>query len=543
VTKSQAGSEGKMGGVALPLNRKQLLTVFWAGTGLFYFRQIFVPKTDNLDLWLYGMVLTGVCLAPLWMWVTGRMHGLPLWPLFSLSFIPSYCLPLINNAANIQQYSPNEKLTAVLTLTGFLAVGTMVVHQLTNRPARIAPFVRGFDMEQSKPRLLLFVFCGVFFLLIADQLYALGGGVVSMVRGVLSSLANLGIFGLAFLWGQKKLEPKYRNTFVVLIIFYVLKQSSSLILASTLGTMGLALASFVLGRQKIPWAFLAVFLSILSLLHAGKYQMREELWGEGGAGSNRVDWLEMPGFYLKWMENGLFSIGKKETKSGEKVADAAERGVMVHLLLMVQQKTPSQVPFVEGETYRYLPQLLIPRIFTKDKAPAHVANMILSLHYGLLDQVGIWKTSIGFDPIVEAYANFGFGGVLGVALAMGLVIGGITALGNGTPLLSYRFLLAVLVLSGLIGSTNTMGVMVTVIWQSFLALTAVSFVLMKKIPNPLYVSPEGVVEGGRREVKGNVAGGQGGQVEASTQPAAQAEDAPARHERPTRFVYGEKKGK
>lgn len=532
MTASQKGSQETIGGVSLPLNRTQLLAVFWIGTGLFYFKQIFVPKSESLDLWFYGVILSAICLLPLWMWVTGRIHGLPLWPLFSLSFISSYCLPLINNAANVQGYSQNEKLTAMLTLIGFLLLGTLIVHQLTNRPARVTPFVRGFDLEGSKPRLLFFVFCGVFFLLIADQLYALGGGVVSIVRGVLTSLANLGIFGLSFIWGQKKLEKRFLAPFVLLMGIYILKQSSSLILASTIATVGLAVASFVLGRQKVPWAFLAAFLPILALLHTGKYQMREELWGEEGQGSNRVGWLEMPGFYLKWMENGLFSIGKGETRSGEKVTDAAERGVMVHLLLMVQQKTPSQIPYLEGETYRYLPEMLVPRILTKDKVPAHVGNMILSLRYGLLDEVGIWKTSIGFDPVVEGYANYGYIGVLGTAVAMGLLIGWITQLGNGVPLLSYRFLLAVLVLSGLIGSTNTVGVMVTVIWQSFLALTAVSFVLMKKIPNPLYAKPEGLAGGGRRE------------VESDGQPsAANLTDAPVRHERPTRFVYGEKQGK
>ena len=250
----------------------------------------------------------------------------------------------------------------------------------------------------------------------------------------------------------------------------------------------------------------------------------------------------MPGFYLKWMENGLFSLGKGETKSGEKVADAAERGVMVHLLLMVQQKTPAEVPFLNGETYRYLPELLVPRILTKDKAPAHVGNMILSLHYGLLDQLGIWKTSIGFDPIVEGYANFGFGGVLGTAVAMGLLIGFITQLGNGVPLLSYRFLLAVLVLSGLIGSTNTMGVMLTVIWQSFLALTAVSVVLMKKMPNPLFVSSVPNHELGRLDLAGGEKQEAGKEEKAECENRT-AETAPVIHERPTRFVYGENKAK
>ena len=116
MTREVRGGDNAIGGIGLPLNRKQLQVVFWAGTSLFYFRQIFVPKTESFDLWIYGMILSAVCLAPLWMWVTGRMHGLPLWPLFSLSFIPSYCLPLIEKASNIQQYTANEKLTAALTL-------------------------------------------------------------------------------------------------------------------------------------------------------------------------------------------------------------------------------------------------------------------------------------------------------------------------------------------------------------------------------------------------------------------------------------------
>jgi hypothetical protein len=134
--------------------------------------------------------------------------------------------------------------------------------------------------------------------------------------------------------------------------------------------------------------------------------------------------------------------------------------------------------------------------------------------------------------------------------------------------------------------------MVTVIWQSFLALTAVSVVLMKKMPNPLFVSSvpnhelerldlvEGEkqeagrkVEDGRweigplkpapahpskslREIEGKRfrAGIEDRETEdreprtedsglpssiSQTSSAAQPEAAPVRHERPTRFVYGQ----
>jgi hypothetical protein len=255
----------------------------------------------------------------------------------------------------------------------------------------------------------------------------------------------------------------------------------------------------------------------------------------------------MPAFYAEWFAKGLRTLGSGgKTDEGEKVSSAAERGSMVHLLLMVQQKTPSEIPFLMGETYKYLPEMLVPRVFNKEKPVSHVGNMILSLHYGLLDYEGIFKTSIGFDPVVEGYANFGYLGVAGTAIAMGFLIGGITLFGCGAPILSYRFLLAVLVLAGLVGSNNTVGVTTTVIWQSFLALSAVALILMKKIPNPLYAKPEafGKMGDGRSDMGRNDAGSVKREAAGEEKPKSEngnSEAAPVRHERPTRFVYGNKK--
>ena len=544
MTKGQTGSQRAVGGVELPLNRGQLQIVFWLLSGIFFFRQVFVPKIGTFDLWFFGMVLSAVCLVPMWLWVSGRVHGLPLWPLYCLNLIPSYCMQLINASETVKPYTQQEQLTAVLTMIGFVSAGSLVVHQMTNRSPSPVPVVRAFDLEKSKPMMVGFVALGLAFSICVDFLWQFGGGLVSAVRGVTTSLSNLGIFGLCILWGQRRLNVAQIGLVLLTLGLLFLKNASGLILAAILGQVGLAFVAFVLGRQKIPWAPLAMFIGLIVVLHAGKHQMRKQYWAEGLQGSNRVSWIEMPGFYAEWFAEGLATLSSGgKSLEGEKVSSVGERGSMVHLLLMVQQKTPSQVPFLHGETYLYLPEMLVPRIFSKDKAVSHVGNMILSLHYGLLDYEGIFKTSIGFDPIVEGYANFGYLGVAVTGIVMGFVIGGITQFGCSTPLLAYRFLLAVLVMAGLVGSNNTVGVMTTVIWQSFLALSAVAMIFMQKMSNPLYVVPERIVEGGRREVKGNVAGVQRGQVEAGTQPAAQAEDAPARHERPTRYVYGEKKGK
>jgi hypothetical protein len=545
--KARLAAKGSIAEVDLPLNRDQLAWVFWALAGLFFFRQVFVPKVGTFDLWFFGMVLSAVCLVPMWLWVSGRVHGLPLWPIYCLGIIPPYCMQLINASETVKPYTPQEQLKAVLTMIGFVSLGTIIVHQLTNRAPNPRPFVRAFDLETCKPMLVAFVALGLAFSLSLDYLWQLGGGAVSAMRGVATSLSNLGIFGLCILWGRKKLKSAQIGLVILSLGLLFLQNASGLILAAIFGQVGLAVIAFILGRQKIPWAFLGTFFALIMILHAGKHQMRKEYWIEGLQGSNRVSWIEMPAFYAEWFAKGLRTLGSGgKTDEGEKVSSAAERGSMVHLLLMVQQKTPSEIPFLMGETYKYLPEMLVPRVFNKEKPVSHVGNMILSLHYGLLDYEGIFKTSIGFDPVVEGYANFGYLGVAGTAIAMGFLIGGITLFGCGAPILSYRFLLAVLVLAGLVGSNNTVGVTTTVIWQSFLALSAVALILMKKIPNPLYAKPEafGKMGDGRSDMGRNDAGSVKREAAGEEKPKSEngnSEAAPVRHERPTRFVYGNKK--
>ena len=159
--KARLEQKGSIGGVELPLNRGQLQIVFWALSGMFFFRQIFVPKVGTFDLWFFGMLLSAVCLVPMWLWVSGRVHGLPLWPLYCLSLIPSYCMQFINASETVKPYTQQEQLKAVLTMIGFVSIGSLIVHQLTNRNPPSAPMARAFDLEKSKPMLVGFVVLGL----------------------------------------------------------------------------------------------------------------------------------------------------------------------------------------------------------------------------------------------------------------------------------------------------------------------------------------------------------------------------------------------
>ena len=98
----------------------------------------------------------------------------------------------------------------------------------------------------------------------------------------------------------------------------------------------------------------------------------------------------------------------------------------------------------------------------------------------------IWTTSVAFDPVMEAYANYGYIGVVVLAVVMGFFLGWVTRLTIHVPMLSFGFMFGVLVIGTTISGWNTMGVFVTSLWQSFLALAVLSMVLMSKENNPVW---------------------------------------------------------
>ena len=198
--------------------------------------------------------------------------------------------------------------------------------------------------------------------------------------------------------------------------------------------------------------------------------------------------MDYPRYFTEWIGYGLKNLGMggKGEEKREDVSSTKERSSLIQLMIKIQASTPSQVPYLEGASYRFIPELLIPRIFKKEKVIAHMGNWILSYRYGILQAEEMGKTSVGFDPIMEAYANFGYIGVFSLAVIMGFFLGWVTRLTIHVPMLSFGFMFGVLIISTVVASWNTMGVFVTSGWQSFLALCGLSLVLMHKQNNPVW---------------------------------------------------------
>ena len=544
-----SGELRSLGGVPIPVDRRKLNLIFWLFAGSLVFYLIFFNDAP-VPIGRIGesLALVTAILLPAWLWVSNRSQGLPIFPFYCLFFFPTYAVPLCRGDSRFVQYTEAEISTAVFTVVGYLLLATLIWWQCTNRNLVPATKVRALDPSKSTVLMMFLLAGGILFELYGAIAGQTSGGAYQALRGYAQNGSRLAIFVLFYQMGRGRLNKGQGIFAMVMSLVLVIRQAASIVLANSFPVLGLAFAGFFLGSGKVPWKSLLSAVFLIALLHSGKSEMRSIYYKEGMS----VGVLDYPGFFMEWMEKGLSGITQGKSTEGVEIQSAKERSALLPLFLKIQQMTPSQVPYLEGASYQYLPSMLVPRVLSNDKAPSHISNMILSIHYGILKIENLRFTSIAFDLPIEAYANYGYFGIAGLAVLMGLFIGLTSLMTTGVPLFSFRFLMAVLVLSAVIGSNNTMGVFVTTTWQGFLALLTLSLVIMRTIPNPLYAKPEalrkmgdggsgmegGAPGGGRQEVEGSPPSPQTSQTREEPQRVEEGAGS-MQHERPKRFVYGE----
>jgi len=542
VRKVYLGKAPDLGGIALPVSRGGLLKAFWSLSALFL-GWLFWESRGNVngETLLVTSVLVVLCLIPSWLWCSGRISGLPIFPAFSLTFLPTYVIPLWKGTRSLASYTSLEINTAGWTLAAFLGVSLLFWHQLCSKNRTTPSRILMIEQVRSEWILMGCILLQVVFEIGIFFFKELGEGVFPIIRGLTSSAGRLGLFIFSYQMGKGTLRAGYKGLFIACLSLILIRQTSSLLLSTAIPTVGIVFSAYILGKGKIPWIPLVATVFTLAVLQLGKVEMREQYF----SGEKQMSFLNVTGFFSEWVGYGFKNMGVGESKDAkrEDVESVQERGSLIQVMLKIQQKTPSQLPYLEGETYRYIPEMLIPRIFNKEKIWVHAGNMILSVYYGFLEQEQIFKTSIAFDLVIEAYANYGYAGIFFIATIMGVIIGITTNLTTRVPMLSFRFLAGVQLLAILLASFNTAGVLATSLWQSLISLVLLSLVLMKKMPNPLYTKSKAFREMGDGRSDNGVGAAGGLKQEVEKEKNAKSKDPnveriPARHERPKRFVYG-----
>jgi hypothetical protein len=182
---------------------------------------------------------------------------------------------------------------------------------------------------------------------------------------------------------------------------------------------------------------------------------------------------QVPSLLTEWTSDGIGAIA-----SGEIQQDIINRASLLYLLLRVQQLTPDYIPYLGGETYALTPTYLVPRFLNPDKTFSQAGLALLNIRYGFQTKEEVAFTTIGWGMISEAYANFGYLGVFGAAILLGMLAAFFTRWSAGAGPLTLPTLLSVAALVTLSNVEADFGYLLTNLWQALAAAT-IFFVLLK----------------------------------------------------------------
>ena len=140
----------------------------------------------------------------------------------------------------------------------------------------------------------------VVFEVLTFMLWGLGSA-FSSIRGFATAAGRMGIFVFSYQLGQGQLKAGTKVIFLSLLGVLIVQETASLLIATVLPTIGIAFAAYILGAGKIPWKALAATVGIISILHAGRFEMRA-IYHQGQKSANFWDY---PGYFAEWLGYGM----------------------------------------------------------------------------------------------------------------------------------------------------------------------------------------------------------------------------------------------
>ena len=454
---------------------------FWIGMGLLLFANKKALLHSAPETSIAALLIGVACMYPIYLWCANKVRGMPVFPFFSLTYLWTFCLPLLSDNPNVLKYSPAQHLYAGISTAVFLLSGTAVWVQLVKSEGVTKPF-RALKAKSAETFFIAIVGLGALL-----NMYVVGGwhgipdNLFTIVRGIILGLSFLGIFVLAYRCGEGSTPPSKARIFLLFLALNIISAAASLILKTALTLFLLSVIAFVIGGRKLPVIPMMIGLVLLLPLHYGKHEMRHKYWSAKGAAHYVQPW-EYPAWFQEWNVYAMSNIHPTPNRyeKKEKKESFIDRSSVVHMLMMAQEKIPSHYSYVSGETYAIIPLLFIPRALNPAKIRSHEGTHMLNIHIHRQTYHDTLKTTIAWGLLPEAYANFGLIGCAGIGAALGAFYGFVTRLAIGTPAFSARTMFCVLVLSLALASTEwTAGVYAATLFQSSVPILGIRFVFMK----------------------------------------------------------------
>jgi hypothetical protein len=425
---------------------------------------------DTIDDLIGYWIVVGAALVPSMLWVMSGGRGVPIVAAYSLFHVVYFGLPILKGNAALLGYDDAEALRCAATVALFLVVATVAAQgmSIARRRMSYSPPDPMAGRELSE-----LIIGGLAVGLAFQGAVAVGAqGWLGDFFGIARAVSLTFVTTASYLFGVAHAQRVLRRRVWIVALLglaaNVLLSWSSLFLVGGLVYLLAAMIGYVLAVGRFPLVPAIAVLVLVSILHAGKTDMREKYWDPGVNYGEYQSATQLPALVSEWFVAGLAVIA-----AGEFGSDITERTSLIQILLRVQRLSPSSVEFLGGESYFLLPQMLVPRFLDPEKIPSQAAMNLLNVRYGLLSEHETAKTAVGWGLLAESYANFGYFGVIGIGLLVGLYAGGFAAWSQGAPPVSLPALIAIVVLMNLINMEADLAGLVTTSLQSIAAVVSV----------------------------------------------------------------------
>jgi hypothetical protein len=406
----------------------------------------------------YAAILV-TSVIPAFIWLSRGASELPILPLVALSYFQYFAVTVLSG--RVGDYTSLDVLQAGLTVAAFLGTATLSWRLLiaSHSNGRARSFSRCLrDTETFAVIVGGFVVEIIFLGGVYASLWGWLGSAFGLVRAAASSAVAVSCFLFGRELATRDLTENSRVIALVIFGVLILLQLISMFLHATIICLAAALIGYVLVKKRLPWTWLIIAFVSLTIFHSGKGVMRERYWGEGAVPLSITD---APVIVVEWFGFGIAAI-----VTGQQENTLLDRASQLSQILLVQTQTPDPYPFLGGATYEHLPEMFLPRFLVPNKVESQVNLSLLSMHYRLQTTEDTATTTLAWNIVPEAYANFGYFGIFLVALLFGSMIGALTAWSSGAPPLSLRFMIGIASLVTFSEVEYDLSYLVVCLWQT-----------------------------------------------------------------------------
>ena len=385
-----------------------------------------------------GLGILIVACIPLLQWAKNRRTWFPAFEIFCLTCVAFYAIPLLTSHEELQLYSDSVIQTSAGLVFAYL-VAACIGFNLQRNPAK-PPFWASVSLVPRSfyKYIPLGLALNTLHLCIEAFTTLTPANFEGTLRALFFGIGTMSIFVLCRLLGLGLLSPRARLFFFINLVLQIVVLFSQLYLIRGISLLALGLIAYASARRKIPWLVMAVVLPLIVVLHSGKANMRELYWEQGRPSPGPT---QLPAFFSEWIH---FGLDKEHADPAKPKASIFDRASLIHMLCLSVDRVPSLKPYLGGESYLDIPALFIPRFLWPDKPSSLLSNIRLALYFDLIDPDDIFKVSIAFGVIAEAYLNFGSIGVVLLGLLFGAGFKRLALLSLGTPLFSALGILMIL---------------------------------------------------------------------------------------------------